>query len=72
MTYYYTRPGWNVETTHPIEPGEDGPVCEVCASLVAPTTAFAEAQGSTAHGHMEPEGDGTSHLIVVRRPANGE
>lgn len=67
MPYHYARPGWNVETSHPIEENDEAPVCETCLNTVDPTIAFAADWGSTAHGHTMTDSDGNSHTVVVRQ-----
>lgn len=67
MSYFTTRPGWNVETTHPtVEPDGDVPVCTRCADAIDPTVAFAADWGSTAHGHNFTDENGDTHVITVR------
>lgn len=61
--------GWNVETTHPIEETEEGPICLTCQNGVAPAIAFATDWGSTAFQAQTFDDEGTSHVIVVRQIA---
>jgi hypothetical protein len=59
-------PGWTVETTHPTDP--NGPdYCATCADNIAPTIAFAEDWGSSAHGNQITDENGVDHVIQVRR-----
>ena len=69
MAYYTSRSGWNVETTHPtVEPNGNVPVCSSCADAIDPTINFAADWGSTAHQHSFTDGNGDTHVIVVRVP----
>lgn len=66
-----TYPGWfedwNVETSHPIEETEEGPICTTCLDTVQPTINRAIAWGEMATGHQITDPDSTIHLIVVRK-----
>jgi hypothetical protein len=68
--YYTTRPGWNVETTHPVEEGqsESEPLCPAgnCITGIDPAIAFATDWGSTAFQAQTTDGDGNNHVVVVR------
>ena len=65
--YYTTRPGWNVETTHPTEaPDGDVPVCGDCSSGIDPAIAFAVDWGSTAFQAQTTDAEGNTHTVVVR------
>lgn len=59
--------GWNVETTHPIEETEEGPLCTTCLDAVQPAINMAIDWSSPAHGSQLQDPDGTVHLIVVRQ-----
>lgn len=59
--------GWDVETSHPIEETEEGPICEICLNGVAPAIAFATDWGATAFQAQSPGDEGTMHTIVVRQ-----
>jgi hypothetical protein len=69
--YYTTRPGWNVETTHPVEEGqsESEPLCptSACIDGIDPAIAFATDWGSPAHGNQITDPDSTVHMIIVRQ-----
>lgn len=59
--------GWDVETTHPIEETEEGPLCTTCLDTVQPTINRAIDWGDSATGHQITDQDGTVHVITVRR-----
>lgn len=59
--------GWNVETTHPIEETEEGPICETCLNGVEPAIAFATDWGSNAFQAQMSDSEGVTHTIVVRQ-----
>jgi hypothetical protein len=61
MTFPYSYPGWNVETTHDIE--LDPP----CAESIEPTIKLAADWGSVAHQHQFTDSNGDVHTIVVRQ-----
>lgn len=65
--FYTTRPGWNVETTHPVEEPQEGPFCATCLNAIEPGIAWAIDWGSVAYGNQINDPDGTVHLIVVRQ-----
>lgn len=71
--YYTTRPGWNVETSHPVEEGqsESEPLCPTaaCVDGIDPAIAFATDWGSTAFQAQTSDPDSTVHTIVVRQIA---
>lgn len=58
--------GWNVETTHPIEETEEGPICETCLNAVQPAVNFAVDWGWTAFQAQITDSEDTVHTIVVR------
>lgn len=66
--YYTTRPGWNVETTHPTEEGQSDtePLCSDCSTGIEPAIAFATDWGSTAFQAQTTDENGTNHIVVVR------
>lgn len=59
--------GWNVETLHPIEETEEGPICTSCLDAVQPTINFAADWGSTAHQAQFTDADAETHTVVVRQ-----
>jgi len=59
--------GWDVETTHPIEETEEGPLCTTCLDAVQPTINRATEWSDTAAGHQITDSDSTVHLIMVRQ-----
>ena len=65
--YRAYREGWDVETTHPVEETEEGPICSTCLNGIEPAIAFAIDWGSTAFGAQTTDPDGTTHMIVVRQ-----
>lgn len=65
-TYPNYIEGWNVETTHPIEETEEGPLCEICLNGIQPAVNFAADWGSTDFGAQTTDAEGNSHMIVVR------
>lgn len=68
--YYTTRPGWDVETSHPTEaPDGDTPVCEQCSNMIDPAIAFAADWGSSAFQAQTTDPDSTVHTVVVRQQA---
>lgn len=71
--YFTTRPGWDVETSHPVEEGqsESEPLCVTadCINGIDPAIAFATDWGSSAFQAQTTDGDGNTHTIVVREIA---
>jgi hypothetical protein len=65
-TYPNYIEGWDVETTHPIEETEEGPICTTCLDAVQPVVNMAVDWGTPANGSQIQDSDGTIHLIVVR------
>lgn len=60
-------PNWDVETSHPIEETEEGPIDETCLNAVEPAIAFATDWGSSAFQAQTTDPDGTVHTVVVRQ-----
>lgn len=58
--------GWNVETSHPVEETEEGPICTACLDAIEPTIAFAVDWGSTAFQAQFTDSEGAPHTVVVR------
>lgn len=67
MSYFTTRPGWNVETTHPLDaPDGDIPVCAYCTDMVDPAIAFAVDWGFTGFQAQATDSEDVVHTVVVR------
>lgn len=66
-TYPAYTPDWNVETTHPIEETEEGPICASCLSMVQPAIDTATDWDSVAFGSQMEDAQGTTHVVSVRR-----
>ena len=65
--YTTTRPGWDVETSHPTEaPDESVQVCAQCLGMIDPTIAFAVDWGSPAFQAQTTDSEGLTHTVVVR------
>lgn len=65
-TYPNYIEGWDVETTHPIEETEEGPIDQTCLDAVQPAVNMAIDWQSPAHSSQMTDQDGTIHLVVVR------
>lgn len=59
-------PGWNVETSHPVDGQEP---CGVCLGLIQPAIDMAEDWGFVAMGSEVQDEEGNTHTVVVRRIA---
>lgn len=59
--------GWDVETTHPIEETEEGPLCTTCLDAVQPAVNMAVDWQTPAHSSQMQDQDGTTHTVVVRQ-----
>lgn len=67
MTYFTTRPGWSVETTHPVDaPVENEPVCSNCSDMIDPAIAFAVDWAFTGFQAQATDSEDVVHTVVVR------
>lgn len=65
--YESTRPGWNVESTHPVTEDADAPLCATCSEAIDYAIRIAVYGESEAHSHTVTDANGDVHTVTVRK-----